>query len=648
MYIQAYKYNGVNNYLKNQQNVRFAVSFGNSSLITNEFSQLTKLGYPSKYLKNFIRNDLHSIEQAQTLLELRLAGHNKRDILSSYNHNVSDEELEHLFFEEPHKVLNTVKLLGKKSFIASFSNKFENVENYIRTFGDIKSNHPQYQKLLEFTNPTESLQYKNTQEQITNLKNQFQTTENRDILIKKINDLTNKNKNLLKKSLTDYPEKIELAEFFYLMKDSKEILDLALDSYSKQNKSFLQDLLNNIVRKDSNDKLCKKLDFKNNKYLPKLISANQDFKITYKKMLLILNQDSTKSIKNVLLELPQNIVTRKQFEELGVNFDKWVASDSKVRKVLKGASKQQDVIRRLEQILDSPLFSHLSDYKEQKLRKEMSINGYQLKKQDLLSTNSLKLFKENQPVSFKDLPPLIDILTNFIKNDSLWNSPDKSIKANLMRKTIEIWIREVKQKMMLASNEVKVDDMQITVQHVDMNNIPHSLFLGNDASCCMAIGSGYKQAIAPNYIMNKMISAIEILSNDKPIGNTICYIAAIDDKPALVLDNIEIKQEFRNSDVNDSIREMLFMYAKQFGNEFGIESSSIYIGANRNKINLNNFPILHKDVKIIGSSGNDKIYIDSISKEATFDGKKSYRTSLYKIYDFLKIKDIKTSVIEAN
>ena len=84
MYIQAYKYNGVNNYLKNQQNVRFAVSFGNSSLITNEFSQLTKLGYPSKYLKNFIRNDLHSIEQAQILLELRLAGHNKRDILSSY------------------------------------------------------------------------------------------------------------------------------------------------------------------------------------------------------------------------------------------------------------------------------------------------------------------------------------------------------------------------------------------------------------------------------------------------------------------------------------------------------------------------------------------------------------------------------------
>ena len=302
----------------------------------------------------------------------------------------------------------------------------------------------------------------------------------------------------------------------------------------------------------------------------------------------------------------------------------------------------------MEQILDSPLFGLLSDYKEQKLRKEMSINGYQLKKQDLFSTNSLKLFKENQPVSFKDLPPLIDILINFIKNDSLWNAPDKSIKANIMRKTIEIWIREVKQKMMLASNEVKVDDMQVTVQHVDMNDIPHSLFLGNDASCCMAIGSGYKQAIAPNYIMNKMVSAIEILSNDKPIGNTICYIAEIDDKPALVLDNIEIKQEFRNSDVNDSIREMLFMYAKQFGNELGIENSSIYIGANRNKINLKNFPILHEDVKIIGSSGNDKIYIDSISKETTFDGKESYRTSLYKIQDFLQIKNIKTSVIEAN
>ena len=321
MKIQAYLYNNVNNFPKKQQNVRFGALYSEPDLIRNEILQLTKIGYPNKYLIKFIKSDLHGIEQAQTLIELKQAGYNKRHILSSYNHNISDEELERLFFEEPHKVLNAVKLLGKKSFIASFSNKFENVENYIQTFGDIKPEHPQYQKLLELTNPTESLLYKNIQEQITNLKKQFQTTGNKDALIKKINDLTNKNKNLIKNSLTDYPEKIELAEFFYLMKDSNEILDSTLASYSKQNKSFIQDLLNNIVRKDSNDTLCKQLDFKNNKYLSKLVSANQDFKTTYKKMLSILNQNPTRSIKNTILELPQNITTKKQFEELGVNFN---------------------------------------------------------------------------------------------------------------------------------------------------------------------------------------------------------------------------------------------------------------------------------------------------------------------------------------
>lgn len=643
MKIQAYLYNNVNNFHKKQQNVRFGALYSDPDLIRNEILQLTKIGYPNKYLIKFIKSDLHGIEQAQTLIELKQAGYSKRHILSSYNHNISNEELERLFFEEPHKVLNTVKLLGKKSFIASFSNKFENVENYIQTFGDIKPEHPQYQKLLELTNPIESLLYKNIQEQITNLKKQFQTTGNKDALIKKINDLTNKNKNLIKNSLTDYPEKIELAEFFYLMKDSNEILDSTLASYSKQNKSFIQDLLNNIVRKDSNDILCKQLDFKNNKYLSKLVSANQDFKTTYKKMLSILNQNPTKSIKNTILELPQNITTKKQFEELGVNFNKWITSDSKMQTFIKGNPKQQNVIKSLEQILDSPIFGFLSNYKEQKLRKEISINGYQLKKQD-----SLKLFKENQPVSFKDLPPLINVLTDFIKKDALWNSPDKSIKANIAKKTIEFYIKGIKEKMILASNEPKTGDIKITVQHVDMNNITHSLFLGNDASCCMAVGSGFRQSVAPNYIMNKMITAIEILSNNRPIGNTMCYIAEIDKKPALVLDNIEIKPDFRFCDINNSIKGTLLAYAKQFGNELGIESSSIYIGANRNKINLNDYPILRKDIKIIGSSGEDKIYIDSISKETTVDEKNSYQTLLYKIQDSSETKPVKISNITTN
>ena len=164
----------------------------------------------------------------------------------------------------------------------------------------------------------------------------------------------------------------------------------------------------------------------------------------------------------------------------------------------------------------------------------------------------------------------------------------------------------------------------------------------------MAVGSGFRQSIAPNYIMNKMITAIEILSNDKPIGNTMCYIAEIDKKPALVLDNIEIKQDFRFCDINNSIKETLLAYAKQFGNELGIESSSIYIGANRNKINLNDYPILRKDIKIIGSSGEDKIYIDSISKETTVDEKNSYQTLLYKIQDSSETKPVKISNITTN
>lgn len=655
MKIQTYQYNNVNNFSKKQQNIRFGANVSNSKLITNRISQLIDIGYPKNYLTNFVQGNSFSIEQARTILDLKLAGCNKRDILSSYNHKVSDEELERLFFAEPHKVLNVVKLLGKKSFIASFANKFENVENYIQTFGDIKPDHPLYQKLLELTNPTESLQYKKTQARITDLKKRFQTTENKETLIKEINKLTDSNKNLVKKSLTDYPEKIELAEFFYLMKDSNEIPGTALEAYDKHNKNFLQNLLNDIVIEDSNGKQCKRLDFRKNKYLPKLISANQDFKTNYKKMLSILNQNPTKSIKNALLELPQNIATKKQFEELGVNFNRWVTfdSNSKIQKIVKGDTGEENVVKRLEQLLNSPLLGLLSDYKEQKLHKEMNINGYQLKKRGLqpahypVTTNerqgSLKLFKDNQAVTFKDLPPLMDILTDFIKKDSLWNSPDKNMQADIARKTIELSIKEVKQKMMLALEQPKANDVQITVQQIDMDNITHSLFLGNDASCCMAIGSGFKQAIAPNYIMNKMISGIEILADNKPIGNSMCYIAEIDNKPALILDNTEIKQDFRNSRINDVIRDMLFDYANKFGKELGIKDTSIYIGGNRNKINLYNYPAKHKEIKIIGSSGNDKIYIDSIPKEDIFNGNNYFSILLSNISSAISLDILPTS-----
>lgn len=629
----------------NPQNISFSGNYKCSPLITNRtILQLVKMGYPNQYLINFVKGHLYSLEQANTLMEIRATAAKKRDTLSSYNHKVNDEELDKLFFEEPHKVLNTVNVLGEKSFISSFNNKFENVKNCINTIGDINPEHPFYQNLLELTNPQQSAKYKNTQEQITNAKKQFQTTNDRAKLIKHINYLTDENKNLIKNSITDYSEKIELARFFHTMQNSHEKLGSVLNNYDKHHKNNLLDTLNDVARTDSEGQICRQFDFKNSDYLPKMFTTDEMFKSSYDELLKTLNKKPDKSVREVLLELPQNKETKIEFEKLGINFERWTKfnPESKLEKEVVINDKQKNVIKYLEDTLTSPMLPLISDEKRALLENEIQVKGYKMKTEMPPLINNLvgvmnrevgplKLHKNNKRMSFNDLPELVNTIDDFLKNNSNWNSPDKTPQMTLAREVFEKNIQDVKKGMFLALKNPNPNKVKITAQQIDMNNIAHSLFLGNDSSCCMAIGTGYKQAIAPNYIKNKMVSGIEVLVDDKSVGNTICYIAEVDKKPALVLDNIEIKPNYRKDTVNDDIRDLMFSYARKFTKELGNEDMPIYLGHNRNKINLRGYQKEDKNIKIVGTSGDDRIYIDSVTKEGKFGKSNVFDTCLYNI-----------------
>lgn len=629
----------------NPQNISFSGNYKCSPLITNRtILQLVKMGYPNQYLINFVKGHLYSLEQANTLMEIRATAAKKRDTLSSYNHKVNDEELDKLFFEEPHKVLNTVNVLGEKSFISSFNNKFENVKNCINTIGDINPEHPFYQNLLELTNPQQSAKYKNTQEQITNAKKQFQTTNDRAKLIKHINYLTDENKNLIKNSITDYSEKIELARFFHTMQNSHEKLGSVLNNYDKHHKNNLLDTLNDVARTDSEGQICRQFDFKNSDYLPKMFTTDEMFKSSYDELLKTLNKKPDKSVREVLLELPQNKETKIEFEKLGINFERWTKfnPESKLEKEVVINDKQKNIIKYLEDTLTSPMLPLISDEKRALLENEIQVKGYKMKTEMPPLINNLvgvmnrevgplKLHKNNKRMSFNDLPELVNTIDDFLKNNSNWNSPDKTPQMTLAREVFEKNIQDVKKGMFLALKNPNPNKVKITAQQIDMNNIAHSLFLGNDSSCCMAIGTGYKQAIAPNYIKNKMVSGIEVLVDDKSVGNTICYIAEVDKKPALVLDNIEIKPNYRKDTVNDDIRDLMFSYARKFTKELGNEDMPIYLGHNRNKINLRDYQIERKDFRIVGTSGEDRIYIDSVVTEGKFDGYNIFNELLHDI-----------------
>ncbi len=172
------------------------------------------------------------------------------------------------------------------------------------------------------------------------------------------------------------------------------------------------------------------------------------------------------------------------------------------------------------------------------------------------------------------------------------------------------------------------EKVKIKVQKADMNDIKHSLFLGNYASCCTAVGSGSNQESAPNYVINKMFSCIEVKLGKEDIGNTMCYIAEIDKKPALVIDNIELQTEYRD---NDGIRDAIIDYAKKMVGEIGVKDMPIYASIRKHAVNMNNLPKEKKEFRVVGSNDDRETYFDFDADFHSIVGKEIFEDYLYRL-----------------
>ena len=615
--------------------------------LMKKFDMLSKLDYPKSFMQYFIRDDLKDENDAKLLLEMREKGFEKRNALSYPYYEIEDDEISDLFLAKPRQVLNTIKLLGKDGFVSTFNEKYDNVQNNIVNIGQISETHPLYQSLLELTNPTESDKYLENQELIQKLKSQFNKTKDKSALIKEINDLTNKNKNLIAKSIKDPMDKAKVAHIFNVVDDSPQQLKYILRNCNQSNKKSkleLANILDRLIRTDENGKVCKQLNFKKNKYLTKLFVTDGDFWECYREMLNSINKYQNSSIEETFNNFPLNKNTKSQFTKLGIDYDKWVKfnPNSKIQKEIRldNSNRKQNVIKNLEEDL-SMIYYNFVDFvdTQDKFFNTLAQKGYILKEQKVagydengfLDENKtvLKLYKNNHPVEFDELPLLFSTIKNFMKNDFLWNTKSNNPNIENAKNTAKNHILNMRFKEMRFANQ-KLDDepLQITVQKVDMNSVEHALFLGNHSACCTAVGSGCNQWTAPNYIMCKMISAIEVLDGKEPIGNTMCYIAEVDGKPSLILDNIELQAKYQ---YNNEIRDMLIEYAKQMTAAIGQPDMPIYAGPNRHKVDFDNFELINKDFRIIGSTGKDSIYLDFDADEHEIDGTEIFNSELYKL-----------------
>lgn len=606
----------------------------------------------------------------------------KRNQLKSGVADLTDRDIDNFFNKNMASILMTIDMVGLPAFTHSYTSKLTGVESFVQSVHILKQN----LSAEDFADLEARINDKSLepQEKIAKLRtlgvilNTYTNPQEFISLIKPntpSKDEIQKAKAIWANPKAKFDDKLnEFCETFGLDKDNKKVVEFFNKRAQTNAKGYkilngvkeseLAKLLEiEVVRKRNEhewntaiDKkvyeeigvtytpeLSRRLNLADNKYLSTFFHANQGFKENFGEMVDHIVENPDKSIREIFDELPQNIETQRQFEKYGIDYDKWVSANKDsylVVEVEASAQKsRQAAIANLEADLNDPDFKAIPKEETDKIFKALEEIGVttKTKKEPRYDEDGFirgydditRLYVNDKPITFNKLEKALSAIKQVINENDFWTKTNSDPAIDQARTTIYNHIMKLRDAEVDAASNLKDDELAtLEVHKTDMNNISHSLFLGNHAGCCTAVGSSIgNDYAAPRYIMDKCISAIEVMDGKEFVGNTMCYFAEVDGKLALVLDNIEMSAKYQN---NDKIRDVFMDYAKQLCEEVGKPDLPIYAGPYRHKFNMSPYPMDSHDLKIIGSTDGEDTYIDFAGRYV-IDGEKVSRTNLYKI-----------------
>lgn len=574
----------------------------------------------------------------------------RKGVLEIYGEQVSEEDVKKLLFNNPRNTSNTIEFLGENTFYYSFIDKYQKVEEYIKDFGNIKQ-YPHYEAMLEIINPENSIRFKNAKTNIVKLKKGFndKTKTEQNEIIKELNKNNAIIRNLLNRSIKDPQKALDVAIIYKTLcqNETKNIGEIIqyFNPQNKEEKEKLQKILNIIIlekMEDIEDNKIKynrieNIDFTQSKYLASLFNSSKEFNEGLRIIFKFIEKYPDKSFKEIADILPQNIITRELFEKNNIDYDKWVNFNptSFINRTLFSdvENTRTNTIKNLQDNLNNCIWAYIPLNVINELDESLISKGYTLKDVSLNANPERKIYKINgKPIEYTDLKPIINVIISEFINKDFWkktqfDADTDNAKQEIKRRFLGDINNEIKKIDFIKHTKDKT--LELKIQKANMNSIEKSLFLGNDAGgCCSSVGKT-RDWTAPYYVINKMISCIEVLdSNDHSIGNTMCYIAKIDNKLSLILDNIELKSEY---EYNETIRDSIFEYAERLCEEIGNPDMPIYVAGNNNKVHLDKYPRYKKEFYIIGSTGDTEIYLDFNQDRHKVDPKEKHESYLYKI-----------------
>ena len=358
-----------------------------------------------------------------------------------------------------------------------------------------------------------------------------------------------------------------------------------------QNNAFTKALnkeIYNILKIDPTEELLTDVTY-DSKYVSRMFAGISDsnFRMNFNKLINMIKENPNRKFTDIIQEIPENIETRKLFEENGLDFDKWIKFNEDFYEPFVVTVDVDKSVRSAKRNLKNELNSELAR---------------RLDQNQIAKINQILVENNFETSGQKDLPKIIKLIEKELDTGEYWKQDAPEIK------TFKDHI-QIHKKNIHDVEQLKDTTEELYVRLWDNDDVGRNIFFGNHVGCCTSVGK-FNSFAAPQHLMNAFVNGIEIV--DKAgisMGNSMCYFAKVDGKLTFVIDSFEANGKLGAApEVTNAIIE----YAKKVCAEMGQPDANIMFGPNYNKIDFSRCIRTNgHTIEIIGRAP-ENTYIDCI------------------------------------
>lgn len=163
-------------------------------------------------------------------------------------------------------------------------------------------------------------------------------------------------------------------------------------------------------------------------------------------------------------------------------------------------------------------------------------------------------------------------------------------------------------------NDIEIEGGEYSIKLWDRNP-QKDLFMGNRTSCCTAVIDGGNGKATPIYLTNTAFNVVELKDKSGNIvGMSRIFVANIDEKPAIIVENIELNNAFlkdKKEEEMKKLRDNMLGYIKDFAKSISKDGDmKVYFSRNYTHVPTDDYKLEEKNIEFVGSTTSESIYLN--------------------------------------